>query len=164
MVAGTSILGEGSPQDRTTTMPRSVNDVEAYLGKMNRTFAPVEDQPGTFLVHGGQNMPQTAIRVDPPLVVLRVHVGDVDGDAASNGDLFRKLLTLNAKSLVHTSFGLEDSKIVLVSALELENLDYNELEATLEEIDMTLAQQVQQLSELSKAAASQRPPVGKGKA
>ncbi|MBN9159380.1 MAG: hypothetical protein BGO98_43415 [Myxococcales bacterium 68-20] len=134
---------------------RSVNDVEAYLGKMNREYSPVEDQPGTFLVRGGTNMPPTALRVDPPLVVLRVHVGDVEGGDAANGELFKKLLTLNAKSLVHTSFGLEDSRIVLVSALELENLDYNELAATLDEIDVTLAQQVASLAELSKAASVQ---------
>ena len=60
---------------------------------------------------------------------------------------------MNARSLVHTSFGLEESRIVLVSALELENLDYNELEATLDEIDVTLAQQVPSLAELSKAGS-----------
>jgi hypothetical protein len=136
---------------------RSVQDVEAYLGKMNRRFAPVDDQPGTFLVHGNANMPPTALRVDPPLVVLRVHVGDVEGEVTANAELFKKLLSLNAKSLVHTSFGLEEKRIVLVSALELENLDYNELEATLDEIDMTLATQVQALAEMSKAQ-SQRPP------
>jgi hypothetical protein len=143
---------------------RSVTDVEAYLGKMNRQYAPVDDQPGTFLVHGGaQGMPPTALRVDPPLVVLRVHVGDIEGTDAMNGPLFKKLLTLNAKALVHSSFGLEESRIVLVSALELENLDYNELEATLDEIDVTLAQQVPGLAELSKAA-SVRPSAEKGKA
>jgi hypothetical protein len=143
---------------------RSVTDVEAYLGKMNRNYAPVEDQPGTFLVHGGAHgMPPTALRVDPPLVVLRVHVGDVEGADSTNGTLFKKLLTLNAKSLVHTCFGLEDSRIVLGGALELENLDYNELEATLDEIDVTLAQQVPGLAELSKAA-SVRPSTEKGKA
>jgi len=135
---------------------RSAQDVEAYLGKMNRRYTGVDDQPGTFLVHGGDNMPATAVRVDPPLVVLRVHVGDIDGDASHNGELYQKLLTINAKSLVHISFGLEDGKIVLCSALELENLDYNELAAALDEIDVTLAQQVGKLSELSKAAHSQR--------
>ena len=135
---------------------RSVNDVEAYLGKMNRRYSPVDGQPGTFLVHGGDNMPPTAVRVDPPLVVLRVHVGDIEAGDAESASLFKKLLTLNARALVHTSFGLEESRIVLVSALELENLDYNELEATLDEIDVTLAQQVPTLAELSKAA-SMRP-------
>ena len=136
---------------------RSVEDVEAYLGKMNRRFTHVDDQPSTFLVHGGDNMPPTVLRVDPPLVVLRVHVGDIDGDPAHNGELFQKLLTINAKSLVHVSFGIEDGKIVLSSALELENLDYNELAAALDEIDVTLAQQVAKLAEISKASHSSRP-------
>lgn len=132
---------------------RSANDVEAYLGKMNRRYTSVEDQPGTFLVHGAPNLPPTALRVDPPLVVLRVFVGDVEGSDEGNAQLFKNLLTLNARSLVHTSFGLEDGRIVLVSALELENLDYNELQATLDEIDLTLVQQVPALAELSKAAS-----------
>lgn len=133
---------------------RTANDVEAYLGKMNRQYSTLDDQPGTFLVQGGTNMPPTALRVDPPLVVLRVHVGDLEGTDAANAELFKKLLTLNAKALVHASFGLEDSRIVLASALELENLDYNELQAALDEIDVTLAQHVAALMELSKAASS----------
>lgn len=132
---------------------RSVNDVEAYLGKMNRRYSPVEGEPGTFLVACGANMPPAAVRVDPPLVVVRVHVGDIEGSDADNGELFHKLLGLNARALVHTSFGVEDRRIVLVSALELENLDFNELEATLDEIDVTLAEQVATLVELSKAAS-----------
>ena len=131
---------------------RSVQDVEAYLEKMNRRFSHVDDHASTFLIHGGDNMPPTVLRVDPPLVVLRVHVGDIDGDHAQNGELYQKLLSINAKSLVHISFGLEDGKIVLCSALELENLDYNELAAALDEIDVTLAQQVAKLAELSKDA------------
>ena len=141
---------------------RSATDVEAYLGKMNRRFTLVEDQPGTFLVHGGDNMPPTALRVDPPVVVLRVHVGDVT-DLEASGELFRKLLNLNAKGLLRTSFGLEDKRIILSSALELENLDYNELAGVLDEIDMTLAQQVPTLAELSKAA-SMPPSAPKGQA
>jgi hypothetical protein len=130
---------------------RTVRDIEAYLGRLNRRFEGVEGQDGTFLVRAGDNMPPIAVRVDEPLVVFRVHIGDVPkGDAAP---LFRKLLELNAKTLVHTSFGLEDNRIVLCNALELENLDFNELEATLDEFDLTLAQQVPVLSSLSKKNA-----------
>lgn len=134
---------------------RGVKDVEAYLGRLNRQYTTVDDQPGTYLVPCGDGMPPIAMRVEPPLVVLRVHVGDVPkGDPAN---LFRQLLTLNAKNQVHASFGLEGERIVLTAALELENLDYNEMEAALDEIDLTLAQQVPSLSELSKSVESQRP-------
>src|SRR6185295_16137127 len=95
---GVSCRASSTPSTERPTIPmRSVEDVEAYLGKMNRRFSHVDDQPSTFLVHGGDNMPPTALRVDPPLVVLRVHVGDIDGDPAQNGELYQKLLTINAK-------------------------------------------------------------------
>ena len=140
---------------------RSVADVEAYLGRLNRRFEGVEGQEGTFLVRSSERMPPIALRVDPPLVVFRVHIGDVRGGDVKGGDvtakdhvaLFRKLLELNARALVHSSFGLEGDRIVLCAALELENLDFNEVQATLDEIDLTLAQQVPVLSELSKKTA-----------
>jgi hypothetical protein len=128
---------------------RGVQDVEAYLGKLNRQFSPVDDQPGTYLLPSAtENMPPIAMRVEPPLVVLRVHVGEVhDGNPT---ELFRTLLQLNAKNQVHASFGLEGDRIVLTAAMELENLDYNELEAALDEVDLTLAQQVPRLREISR--------------
>jgi hypothetical protein len=127
---------------------RSLNDVEAYLGKLNRRFHPVDGEPGMFLISSGEKYPPVALRVDPPLVVLRVHIGDVPKGEPT--ELFRKLLQLNSKALVHASYGIDDERIILSSALELENLDFNELEATLDEIDLALAQHVPLLSDLSK--------------
>ncbi len=125
-----------------------MKDVEAYLGRLNRPIEAVDGVQGTFLIRSSNSMPPIALRVDPPLVILRVHIGDSPG--ADNAALFRKLLQLNAKALVHSSYGLEDDRIVLGSALELENLDFNELEAALDEMDVALAQQVPGLAELSK--------------
>lgn len=131
-------------------MPRTLKDVEAYLMRSNRKFVAVEDQPGTFLIETGASTPQIAVRVDPPIVVCRVHIGDVNG-GKTNEQLFRALLQYNAKSLFHASYGLDDKRIVLGAALELENLDFNELEAMLDEIDVALAQQVPELLKLTKA-------------
>ncbi len=130
---------------------RSLKDVEAYLGRLNRQFSPVDTEPGTFLIRSGEKFPPIALRVDPPLVVLRIHIGDAP--KKDNVELYRKLLQFNARSLVHASYGLEDERIVLSAALELENLDFNELQATLDELDLALAQQVPELAELSKKSA-----------
>ena len=127
---------------------RSVKDVEAYLTQLNREFEQVEGQPGMYIIPSGGT--QIALRVDQPLVVLRVHIGDVkNGDA--DLPLFRRLLQLNVKGLGHASYGLDDNRIVLSAALELENLDFNELEATLDEIDIALAQQLPELASLASA-------------
>ncbi len=132
---------------------RTEKDVEAYLNKMNRRFAPREDKHGTYVLRASSDaMPPIALQVDPPLVVTRVNVGLAP--AKGGVSFFRKLLSLNASTLVHTSFGLEEENIVLTSALELENLDYNELEAMLDEIDVTLAQQVPGLAALAEESTS----------
>jgi hypothetical protein len=120
---------------------RTEKDVEAYLLRLNRRFRALEEQPGTYLVEMGEKAPPLVLRVDAPLVVVRVQVGDVDGKGgADERALYRRLLELNAKTLIHAAYGLDESRIVLSGALELENLDFNELQATLDEIDMALAQ------------------------
>ncbi len=133
---------------------RTEKDVEAYLLRSNRRYRAVdgaEGQARTFFVDSGDRTPPVAVLVDPPLVVLRVHVGDLTGGGGpGEAALFRLLLELNARQLVHASYGIEDKHVVLSSALELENLDFNEIQATLDEIDVALAQQ---LSLLAKAAA-----------
>jgi hypothetical protein len=128
---------------------RTEQDVEAYLLRLKRRFGSIDDQPGTFLVESSGGMPPVALRVDPPLVVLRVHIGEVKR-GADPAPLFRKLLELNARQLVHASYGLDEGHVLLSSALELENLDFNELQATLDEIDVALAQHVPELARLAK--------------
>jgi hypothetical protein len=138
---------------------RTEKDVEAYLLRSNRRYRAVDGQETerrTFLVDTGDRTPPLAVLVDPPLVVLRVHVGDLTGPAGTGGPtetaLFRKLLELNARQLVHASYGIEEAHVVLSSALELENLDFNEIQATLDEIDLALAQHVTLLAEIAKGA------------
>ena len=120
---------------------RTEKDVEAYLLRLNRPYRSVEERPGTFLVETSGGMPPIAVRVDPPLVVVRVHIGDIESGTSPSA-LYRRLLELNVRQLVHASYGIDDGRVVLSSALELENLDFNELQATLDEIDMALAQQL----------------------
>jgi hypothetical protein len=130
---------------------RTEKDVEAYLASMNRTWRHVEGEPGTYLVYSSEAMPPIAIRVDPPLVVLRVRITEATG---ANVALLRKLLEYNVEALVHTAYGLEKDHVVLVSAHELENLDMNELAATLDEFDLALAQHIPLLASLSKAEST----------
>src|SRR5512140_1047157 len=98
-----------APSTLMLAFMRSAKDVEAYLTRLNRQFQQVDGESGTYIIPS--NGTQNALRVDPPLVVLRVHIGDVkkgDADLA----LFRRLLQLNARGLVHASYGIDDDRIV----------------------------------------------------
>ncbi|MCC6552851.1 MAG: hypothetical protein IT372_07490 [Polyangiaceae bacterium] len=127
-------------------MPRTAEDVETYLLQLDRRF---ESDAGTFVLSGGPGRPPIAIRVDPPIVAIRVSIGPVPSDEAHMLRLFRRLLEYNATDLMHSSYGLENSTIVLSAALPLENLDANELEATLSDIDLALARHVPALHDLA---------------
>jgi hypothetical protein len=50
---------------------------------------------------------------------------------------------------MHASYGIEAGTVVLSAALELENLDMNELEAILSDIDLALARHVPVLHDLA---------------
>ena len=122
---------------------RTQQDVEAYLRSMGRPYKDAGE--GTFVVRveGGS----IALKVEPPLVLSRVEVGPVPGTGREA--LYEHLLALNATALVHASYGLDEGKIVLSAALELENLDYNELDALIAEVDLALAQQLPKIRELA---------------
>jgi hypothetical protein len=135
---------------------RTEKDVEAYLLRLNRPYRSVEERPGTFLVETSGGMPPIAVRVDPPLVVVRVHIGDIESGTSPSA-LYRRLLELNVRQLVHASYGIDDGRVVLSSALELENLDFNELQATLDEIDVVLAQHLPELARMAKEGLKTAP-------
>lgn len=128
-------------------MVRTNEDLEAQLDRLDRRYERLGD--GTYLVSVGPGSPPIAMRLAPPVLVLRVVVGTlVKKGAAEQVRLFRRLLELDATALLHSTFGLEGDSIVLVAALELETLDPNEIEAALADIDMALAMHVPALREL----------------
>ena len=129
-------------------MPRTREDVETYLYQLNRRF---EDQNGTLLVSTGAQMTPIAVQVAAPIVVFRVTIGTAPSDEAHRLKLFHRLLEHNASDLMHVSYGIEGNTIVLSGALALDNLDINELEATLSDLDLALMRQVPALFEAARS-------------
>lgn len=129
-------------------MPRTSDDVENYLLELDRRF---ENDAGTFVVTSGADRPPIAVRVAPPIVAIRVDIGAEPKDTDHQAKLFRRLLQFNADDLMHASYGIENSTILLSAALPLDNLDINELEAVLSDIDLALARHVPELHEIANA-------------
>jgi len=127
-------------------MPRTTEDVENYLMQLDRRY---ENDGGTFLVSSSVGGPPVALRVAPPVVAVRVNIGPAPLDDAHKLGLFTALLRYNATDLMHVSYGLDRENVVLTAALELENLDLNELEALLSDVDLALARHVPALREAS---------------
>lgn len=127
-------------------MPRTAEDVENYLYSLNRRF---ELDQGTYIVSCGANAPPVAVRIAGPIVELRVDIGPIPADPSHQARFYQRLLEFNASDLMHSSYGISQDRVVLAAAHELENLDMNELEATLSDIDLALARHIGELREIA---------------
>ena len=78
---------------------------------------------------------------------MRTKVLDVPtGDPVRCTDLYRRLLELNATDLVHGAYGIEEDDIILSDSLELENLDFNEFQASVDSMQLAVASHLESLS------------------
>lgn len=131
-------------------MIRSSDDLEAQLGRLGRRYERTPE--GTFIVSLGAGQPPAALLLVPPVLVVQVAIGEAPKDVNRAAPVYKKLLELNASALLHTAFGLENDHIVLAAALELDNLDLNELEAVLADLDVALGEHVPMLRGMVKSA------------
>lgn len=121
-------------------MIKNSDDLEAQLGRLGRRYERNPD--GTFVLSLGPNLPPVALVMVPPVLVVQVAVGPAPQEESVAAKVYKRLLELNASALLHSAFGLEGELIVLAAALELDNLDLNELEAVLADIDVALSEHV----------------------
>jgi len=132
-------------------MIRTSDDLEAQLGRLGRRYERTED--GTFILSLGPHQPPAAVLLVPPVLVVQVTVGTAPKDITKAAPIYKRLLELNASALLHSAFGLEGDQMVLASALELEHLDLNELEAVLADIDVALGEHVPLLRSMVQSAS-----------
>ncbi len=126
-------------------------DIEAYLIRAGVEYEEIED--GTWVISGQEaHSADVVVRVEEPIIVFRMNVMKLP-DERGEGFL-RKLLELNAGEMLHASFGLAGDVVVLGGAQQLENLDYNEFQAMLDDLYMGVTNHFKTLKEL-KAAASE---------
>lgn len=130
-------------------MIQTSEDLEGYLSRLERAFERVDD--GTYVLPMGAGRPLVALRLSPPVLVVRAEIGAVPSTAPASGSVYKKLLELNASELLHAAYGLEQDRIVLSAALSLQSLDLNELEAALADVDLALSEHVPTLHEMLKS-------------
>jgi hypothetical protein len=128
-------------------MARTADDIETFLNRLSRTFDRQED---TFIISTGVDRPPIALQVADPVVVARVMIGAVPSDEKRRLALYRQMLEFNVADLIHASYGLDGDQIVLSAGEELENVDENELAASLSDLDLALSHHIPKLHEIAK--------------
>ena len=117
----------------------SREDIQSWLERLEGGNLEVREPEPNFWLVRTRDGAEVVVHYAPPVVIIRMRVMELPAREPRQGELFRQLLELNARELVHGSYGLEGDHIVLTDALELADLDFSEFEASFDSITLALA-------------------------
>ena len=127
-------------------------DLESYLIRMELEYEEVDE--GMFLIRGRNSGLPLVVHHAEDLLLIRMKVMDMPEGGNGELDLYRTLLELNATDVVHGAYGIEDGELILSDTLELETLDFHELQASMESIELAAATHMDQIRTLAGAGAA----------
>lgn len=122
-------------------------DIESYLLRLDTPYEAIGEQMWNLHMQEDQNL---VVSLAGPLVVFRLKV--MDAPSTNREVFFETLLHLNTTELVHGAFGLENGSVVIVAALALENLDFNEFQSSVDDIAISVGKLYPTLSRFRDAA------------
>ncbi len=111
------------------------------------TFENVEEEL-VFVSNEDAGIVNLLIDCEAPVLVIELFLFELKQD---NQEVFKKLLQKN-REVVHGAFALDSTgkKVVFRDSLQLENLDLNELEGSLNSISMMLSENYEEILNFSK--------------
>jgi len=114
---------------------KSVEDIESYFIRMDASH-DVVGRDMWVVKDVGIDL---VVSIAGPVVVFRAKVLDLDQIPQQRRErFFQCLLELNASEMLHGAYGLEEGAVVVTDALQLENLDFNEFRATIDDIALAV--------------------------
>ncbi len=118
---------------------RTVDDIQAYLSRSAHPHRDIAEN--TWLIGDASGTRENlVVRLTGDLVLFRMKVLDLSGiSPAKERDFLRRMLELNATGLAHCAYCIADNALLLTATLLLENLDYNEFAAVIEDFIMAVA-------------------------
>ncbi len=95
-----------------------------------------------------------AVSVRPPIVLFSIQLFSLTEVAGNREQLFRTMLELNAE-LLHSSYSLQEGHVVLSGAHPLENLDYNEFQAVVDDLCMALDHHINKIAAIVRGSSNE---------
>ena len=130
-------------------MSKNLDLVKGYLLDIDMKILSENEAEELVIVEDEENgIHNLIIDCEPPIVILEQLIMDVPEEA---GDFFKRLLQMN-RTMVHGAFVLDDeegSRVLFRDTLQLENLDCNELEGSIQALELALAENGAELLEYS---------------
>lgn len=123
--------------------------VKDYLLELNFTIIQEDEQDGVLVVENEEEgIANVVLIVADPILIVEQYLFELSQESA---DVYKKLLMKN-RDIIHGAFALDETgkKVLFRNTHECENLDLNEIEATLNSLALLLSEYAEELIEFSK--------------
>ncbi len=131
-----------------------VDRLESYMLRMDLTYEQLQGTENTWVIDPGN--PQNSaivLRLEDPIVLFSAPVFECGEQTPNREELFQLLLALN-EELLHASYSLRGNQIVLSGAYQVENLDFGEFQAMIDDMSLSLDTHLGKLDPWRQAGAA----------
>ena len=131
-------------------MSENLQKVKDYLDELEFSISSEDEAEELVIIDDeDKGIKNLIIDCEDPVLVLEQVIMDVP---KNTDGFFKRLLQMN-RTLVHGAFVLDEegAKVIFRDTLQLENLDKNELEASINALSIALAEYAGELIEFSKS-------------
>jgi hypothetical protein len=125
------------------------NTIKEYLLDLNYDIIRENPANGILVIEqenvGVKNL---ILGIAPPILIMEQYIFKINN---KNEEVFKSLLQKN-RDIIHGAFVLDESgsKVIFRDTLQIENLDLNELEGTLNSLSLLLSEYSDQIIKFSK--------------
>jgi hypothetical protein len=123
--------------------------VKDYLIELNYSIIHENEADGIIMIQNErEGITNLILGIASPILIFEQYIFKINKPSE---DLFKQLLQKN-RDIVHGAFVLDETgqKVIFRDTLQLENLDLNELEASINSLSLLLSEYSEQILDFSK--------------
>ncbi|HJN01552.1 MAG TPA: YbjN domain-containing protein [Nitrospinota bacterium] len=131
-------------------MSENLQKVKSYLEELGFSISSENTKEELVVIDDEEKgINNLIIDCEEPILVIEQIIMEVPGKA---NDFFKRLLQIN-RTVVHGAFVLDENgkNVIFRDTLQLENLDKNELEGSINSLSLALAEYANELISFSKS-------------
>ncbi|MDO6736907.1 molecular chaperone Tir [Wenyingzhuangia sp. 2_MG-2023] len=131
-------------------MKNYFDKIKHYLLELNYNITHEDNEEGILMIQNQEEgINNLILGIADPILIIEQYIFKIN---SPNQDIFKQLLQKN-RDIVHGAFVLDESgeKVIFRDTLQLENIDLNELEGSINSLSLLLSEYSQNIIEFSKA-------------
>jgi hypothetical protein len=131
-------------------MKKHFNTIKSYLLELNYNIIHEDKKEGILMINNlDEGINNLIIGVANPILIIEQYIFKINEPSL---EIFQKLLQKN-RDIVHGAFVLDETgeKVIFRDTLQLENLDLNELEGSINSLSLLLSEYSENIIQFSKS-------------